>query len=82
MNRELLIVDDNAPFRIRLSKSMEKKGFVVESFSNSEQTKRRIAEKKFDFAIVDMRLEDGSGLELIKFINSKHSNTKCLLLPG
>ena len=38
MNRELLIVDDNVPFRIRLSKSMEKKGFVVESFSNSEQT--------------------------------------------
>ena len=71
MNRELLIVDDDVPFRIRLSKSMEKKGFVVESFSNTEQTKRRIEEKKFDFAIVDMRLEDGSGLELIKFINSK-----------
>ena len=82
MNKELLIVDDNVPFRIRLSKSMEKKGFVVESFFFFLQTKRRIAEKKFDFAIVDMRLEDGSGLELIKLINSKHSNTKCLLLTG
>ena len=82
MNKELLIVDDDAPFRIRLSKSMEKKGFLVESFSNLEQTKKRIAEKNFDFAIVDMRLEDGSGLELIKFINSIHSNTKCLLLTG
>ena len=39
MNKELLIVDDNVLFRIRLSKSMEKKGFVVESFSNSEQKK-------------------------------------------
>ena len=82
MNKELLIVDDDSPFRIRLSKSMEKKGFLVESFSNSEQTKKRIAEKNFDFAIVDMRLEDGSGLELIKFINSIHSDTKCLLLTG
>ena len=34
MNKELLIVDDDVPFRIRLSKSMEKKGFLVESFSN------------------------------------------------
>ena len=72
MNKELLIVDDDVPFRVRLSKSMEKKGFVVEAFSNLAQTKKRIAQKNFDFAIVDMRLEDGSGLELIKFINSKH----------
>ena len=82
MNKELLIVDDDVPFRIRLSKSMEKKGFLVESFSNSVQTKKRIAEKEFNFAIIDMRLEDGSGLELIKYINSIHSNTKCLLLTG
>jgi hypothetical protein len=35
MNRELLIVDDNAPFRIRLSKSMEKKGFEFEKDSTT-----------------------------------------------
>ena len=82
MKKELLIVDDDFPFRLRLSKSMEKKEFIVESFSNSEQTKKRLKEKKFDFAIVDMRLEDGSGLELIKFIKSIHPNTKSLLLTG
>ncbi|MEC7744845.1 MAG: response regulator, partial [Pseudomonadota bacterium] len=82
MNKELLIVDDDVPFRIRLSKSMEKKVFIVESFSSSTESKKRIAEKNFDFAIVDMRLEDGSGLELIKFINSIHSDTKSLLLTG
>ena len=58
MNKELLIVDDDIPFRMRLSKSMEKKGFIVETFSNSAHTKKRIEEKDFDFAIVDMRLED------------------------
>jgi len=82
MNKELLIVDDDVSFRNRLSKSMEKKGFLVESFSSSSQTKLRIEEKNFDFAIIDMRLGDGSGLELIKYINSIHSNTKCLLLTG
>ena len=82
MNKELLIVDDDLPFRDRLSKSMEKKGFIVESYSGRKQTISRIKEKYFDYAIIDMRLEDGSGLELIKFIKLNHPNTRSLLLTG
>ena len=82
MNKTLLIVDDDLPFRDRLSKSMEKKGFLVESFSNTKFTSERINEKFFDYAIVDMRLEDGSGLELIKLIKLKNPSTRSLLLTG
>ena len=82
MNRDLLIVDDDLPFRDRLSKSMEKKGFIVESYSDSTSTLQRIKEKKFNFAIVDMRLKDGSGLELIKLIKSLNPKTRSLLLTG
>ena len=82
MNKTLLIVDDDLPFRDRLSKSMEKKGFLVESFSNTKFTSERIKEKVFDYAIVDMRLEDGSGLELIKLIKLKNPSTRSLLLTG
>jgi len=82
MNKTLLIVDDDLLFRDRLSKSMEKKGFLVESFSNLKSTIIRINEKFFDYAIVDMRLEDGSGLELIKLIKSLNPSTRSLLLTG
>jgi len=82
MNKELLIVEDDLPFRDRLSKSMQKKGFIVESFSSVKETSKRIAEKNFDFAVVDMRLEDGSGLELIKLIKSTNPKTRSLLLTG
>ena len=82
MNKELIIVDDDFPFREVLSRSMEKKGFVVESFSNSSEAEVRINKKNFDYAIVDMRLEDGSGLELIKKIKILNPNTKSLLLTG
>ena len=61
---------------------MEKKGFVVESFSNFKESSERINSKNFDFAIVDMRLEDGSGLELIKEIKTTNPGTKSLLLTG
>ena len=71
MNKELIIIDDDLPFNNRLSKLMEKKGFNVESFNNINKSIERINKKFFDYAIVDMRLEDGSGLELIKFIKNK-----------
>ena len=64
MNNDLIIIDDDLPFRDRLTRSMEKKGFNVETFANVKNSIKRINEKNFDYAIVDMRLEDGSGLEL------------------
>jgi len=82
MNKELMIVDDDLPFRERLSRSMKKKDFIVESFPSFNQSLKRIKEKKFDYAIVDMRLNDGSGLELIKKIREISPKTKSLLLTG
>ena len=82
MNNDLLIVDDDLPFRDRLAKSMEKKGFVVETFSDSKSTLRRMKEKNFNFAIIDMRLNDGSGLELIKSIKNLNPKIRSLLLTG
>ena len=82
MNNNLIIIDDDHPFRERLAKSMKKKGFNVESFSDTKKSIQRINEKNFDYAIVDMRLEDGSGLELIKLIKNNNPKTKPLLLTG
>ena len=78
----LIIIDDDTPFRERLSRSMEKKGFEVESYGKAKEAKIRLIDKEFDYAIVDMRLEDGSGLEIIKSIKSSCPNTKALLLTG
>jgi len=82
MKKKLVVVDDDFPFRERLTRSMEKKGFNVESFATSKDTIIRINEKIFDYAIVDMRLEDSSGLELIKKIKEISPRTKSLLLTG
>ena len=59
---------------------MEKKGFEVESYSDYASSVKRVKEKKFNFAIVDMRLGDGSGLELIKLINSISPETRSFYL--
>ena len=69
MTMKLLIVDDDLPFRERLSRSMEKKVLnVVSSPRFKDSLTKIVNEKIFDYAVVDMRLEDGSGLELVKEI--------------
>ena len=82
MNKKLLIVDDDLPFRERLSRSMEKKGFEVEACPGFKESILKVNEVKFDYAVVDMRLEDGSGLELVKEIQKISPSTRSLLLTG
>ena len=82
MNKTLLVVDDDLPFRERLSRSMEKKGFQVKAAESFSLASAIIETHNYDYAIVDMRLSDGSGLELIKKIQNKSPSTKSLLLTG
>ena len=79
---KLIIVDDDTPCRERLGRSMEKKGFSVETFASYKDCIKRCDEENFDYAVVDMRLEDGSGLELIKKLKEISPKTKSLLLTG
>ena len=65
-NKNLLLVDDDSPFRERLARAMEKKGFQV---SQAEGVKKGIESVKQSvpgFAVVDLRLGDGNGLEVVK----------------
>ena len=82
MEKTLIIIDDDIPFRNRLAYSMEKKGFVVESCSSATEAKKCLKEKFFSHAIVDMRLDEGSGLEIIQYILKISPKTQSLLLTG
>ena len=81
-DNSLLIVDDDNPFRERLSRSMEKKGFKV---SQAEGVKKGIEAVKIKnpaFAVVDLRLNDGNGLEVVKEIQNSNSNSRIIMLTG
>ena len=82
MEQKLIIIDDDILFKNRLANSMQKKGFIVESYSTSKEAKERLKETNFTHAIVDMRLNGDSGLELIKFIKEISPSTQSLLLTG
>ena len=81
-DKSLLIVDDDNPFRQRLARAMEKKGFQVFQAEGVKQGIQTVKEKKPGFAVVDLRLADGNGIEVVKQIQSLNSNSRIIMLTG
>ena len=81
-DKSLLIVDDDNPFRDRLARAMEKKGFTV---TQAESVKKGIDSVnliKPAFAVVDLRLNDGNGLEVVKEIQKLNTESRIIMLTG
>ena len=81
-DKSLLIVDDDNPFRDRLSRAMQKKGFVVTQAESIKQGINLAKNNPPAFAVVDLRLNDGNGLEVVKEIQKIKKNSKIVLLTG
>ena len=78
----LLIVDDDNPLRDRLSRAMEKKGFRVVQAESVKQGINQAINSPPAFAVVDLRLNDGNGLEVVKKIQEIKKNSRIVLLTG
>jgi len=78
----LLLVDDDDPFLKRLAKAMEKRGFDVET-AGSVAAGRAIATARSPaYAVVDLRLEDGNGLDVVEVLREKRPDCKVVVLTG
>ena len=64
-DNSLLIVDDDAPFRLRLARAMEKRGFAVIDAETIEEGMRMAREHTPAHAVVALKLADGSGLDIV-----------------
>ncbi|MEJ8474990.1 ActR/PrrA/RegA family redox response regulator transcription factor [Roseibium algae] len=81
-DKSLLIVDDDKAFQQRLARAMEKRGFETETADGVKDAVAKVGLKAPAFAIVDMRLEDGSGLDVISAIHQKRPNSRAIILTG
>ena len=79
-NKSLLIVDDDNPFRERLARAMEKKGFEVIQAESVQKGIESVKAKKPGFAVVDLRLADGNGIEVVKQIQNTNSNSRIIMI--
>ena len=81
-DKSLLIVDVDTPFRERLSRAMEKKGFQVTQAESVKRGIESVKVKKPAFAVIDLRLNDGNGLEGVKELQVQKNNSRIIMLTG
>jgi two-component system response regulator RegA len=80
--RTLLIVEDDRPFRERLARAMESRGFAVAIAENVAQGMVRAKESPPAFAVVDLKLDDGSGLDVVETLHSVRPEARVVVLTG
>jgi two-component system response regulator RegA len=78
----LLIVDDDEPLRTRLARALEKRGFVVATADSVAAGKSHAAGSPPAFAVVDLRLGDGSGLDVVQALRAARPDVRVVVLTG
>jgi two-component system response regulator RegA len=78
----MLLVDDDAPLRNSLERAMDRRGFHVYSAGSLKEGFNLAHSMRPQYAVVDLRLEDGSGIDLVKRLRDLHPNIKIVILTG
>jgi len=78
----LLIVDDDEPFRNRLGRALEKRGFQPILAAGVADAHKIVKEISPAFAVIDLRLEDGDGLQVVQQIHEKQAGCRVIMLTG
>ena len=78
----LLLVDDDEIFRKRLLLAMERKGYFVVGFASVKESLTYIKNSPPKFAVVDLRLDDGNGLQVVSELSKLREDCKIVILTG
>jgi len=78
----LMILDDDGPFRTRLARALEQRGFKVDALETIAEAKSKIRSAPPAFAVLDMRLEDGNGMDVIDLLRERRPDSKMVMLTG
>ncbi|MBK5947283.1 two-component system response regulator [Rhodobacter veldkampii DSM 11550] len=81
-DRSLLLVDDDIPFLTRLARAMEKRGFLTETAESVAAGKSIVQTRAPAYAVVDLRLEDGNGLDVVELLRERRPDARIVVLTG
>jgi two-component system, response regulator RegA len=80
--RSLLIVEDDRPLLQSLARAMETRGFAVTTAESVADGMLQVEKAPPAFAVVDMRLGDGNGLEVISAVKKRRPEARAIILTG
>ena len=81
-DKSLLILDDDDPLRGRLARAMDKKGFQVKEAKSVAEGLNIAKTAPTAFAVIDLRLDDGNGLDVVKELSKNKKDSRIVMLTG
>jgi two-component system response regulator RegA len=81
-DRSLLLLDDDGALRSRLGRALEARGFQTIQVGSVSEALAAVAESAPAFAVLDMRLEDGSGLAVVDALRESRPDARIIMLTG
>ncbi len=81
-DRSLLIVDDDSAFLGRLARAMEARGYSVRAASSVAEGLKAVEASPPAYAVIDMRLGDGNGLDIISELKARRPDARGVILTG
>ncbi|MEZ5684425.1 MAG: ActR/PrrA/RegA family redox response regulator transcription factor [Paracoccaceae bacterium] len=81
-DRSLLLVDDDVPFLTRLARAMEKRGFQPVTAETVAAGKTIAQNETPAYAVIDLRLEDGNGLDVVETLRQRRPDARIVVLTG
>ena len=81
-DRSLLVLDDDAPLRTRLGRALESRGFEVRPVGSVAEAIAAVKERAPAFAVLDLRLEDGNGLQVVEVMQIERPDARVVMLTG
>ena len=82
LEKNLLLVDDDNPFLTRLGRAMETRGFTVRLAGTVADGIAEVKKDAPNYAVVDLRLTDGNGLDVIEALHAKRPEARVVVLTG
>ena len=80
--KRVIILDDEPIVCERLQPALEKIGFYVETYTESQKVADRFREEKFDVLVTDLKMRKPDGLEIMSFVKQHSPATKVIIITG
>ncbi len=80
--KHILVIDDEAPVRVVLSRALTRQTYRVTEAGSAEEARRAVQQQRPDLIITDLQMEDTDGLELVRELKTLAPGVPVLLLTG
>jgi two-component system response regulator RegA len=81
-DKSLLVLDDDAPLRTRLGRALEQRGFDVRMVESVAEAVAAVKAQPPAYAVLDLRLGDGTGLQVVEAIQAARPDARVVMLTG